>query len=449
MSAGHTKSQALWERAAKVLPRGVSSNFRYWGDYMTPMAARAKDGHLWDADGKRYIDYRLGFGPVILGHAQATVDDAVREAVNDGTIYALTTEREVRVAEKIVEMVPGVDQVRFANSGSEATMHALRVARAYTGRDVILKFEGQYHGMYDYVLFSTASSTTQTSAMGNRRSPIPVKSSSGIPRVISELIITLPFNDKEVLAYTLRQRWHEVAAIIVEPMLGNVAGLEPVDGFLNFLREQCDEYGIILIMDEVKTGFRVSKGGAQEFYGVMPDLATFAKAICNGYPVAAFGGKREVMDIIGHSVAHGGTYTANTVGMAAAEKTLEILSTTDALDQIAARGKQLQKGLSDILEAHGIPFVFTGHPSMFGVHFAESQPRDFREWAQTNYPLYNAILEELVVRGSMPDPDSREPWFFCAAHTPADIDETLNAFEESVKHVLSQNRVFLAPGGGE
>ena len=136
MSAGHTKSQALWERAAKVLPRGVSSNFRYWGDYMTPMAARAKDGHLWDADGKRYIDYRLGFGPVILGHAQATVDDAVREAVNDGTIYALTTEREVRVAEKIVEMVPGVDQVRFANSGSEATMHALRVARAYTGRGI-------------------------------------------------------------------------------------------------------------------------------------------------------------------------------------------------------------------------------------------------------------------------------------------------------------------------
>ena len=449
MSEGLTKSQALWERAAKVMPLGTSSNFRYWGDYETPVASRAQDGYLWDADGKRYIDYRLGFGPVILGHAQAVVDDAVREALNDGTIYAYTTEREVRVAEKIVEMVPGAEMVRFANSGSEATMHALRIARAYTGREVVLKFEGQYHGMYDYVLFSTASSTTQVSSMGNRRSPIPVKSSSGIPNAISNLIITLPFNDKEVLSHTLKQRWHEIAAIIVEPMLGNVGSLEPVDGFLQFLREQCDEYGIVFIMDEVKTGFRVAKGGAQELYGLKPDLATFAKSMGNGFPVAAITGRREVMSIVGHGVAHGGTYTANTVGMAAAEKVLNILSNTDALETVASRGRQLQKGLSDILESYSIPFVMTGHPSMFGVHFAESQPKDFRDWASSNYPLYNAILEELVERGSMPDPDSREPWFFCAAHTEQDIDETLNAFEESVKTVLSQNLVFTGGDGGE
>jgi glutamate-1-semialdehyde 2,1-aminomutase len=428
------KSQAMIKRAEKVIPRGVSSNFRYWGEDETPAVSRAEGAYLWDADGNRYIDFRLGYGPIILGHAHEVVDNHVREALSDGIVYAFTTEREVRVAEKIVEMCPGVDMLRFANSGSEATMHAIRVARAYTGRDKVIKFEGQYHGMYDYVLWSTAG--TEASMMGSPRSPVPVASTSGIPKVIRELIITLPFNDFETLERTVKQSWFDVACIIVEPLMGNVGSIEPQPGWLEHIRELCDEYGIVFIMDEVKTGFRVSRGGAQELFGILPDLATYAKSMGNGYPVAAFGGKHEIMDIVGRGVAHGGTYTANTVAMAAAEKTLEILSTTDALDVVAERGKQLQQGLSDILEAHSLPFVFTGHPSMFGVHLAESKPKDFRDRATTNHALYDAILEALVERGAMPEPDSLEPWFFCNAHSEQDIADTLAAFEESVKEVL-------------
>jgi glutamate-1-semialdehyde 2,1-aminomutase len=300
----------------------------------------------------------------------------------------------------------------------------------------VIKFEGQYHGMYDYVLWTTASSTDDLHALGNRRSPIPVSSSSGIPGVIRDLIITLPFNDPDTLERTVRQTWHDVACIIVEPMLGNVASIEPEDDFLQCMRNLCSEYGIVLIFDEVKTGFRTALGGAQELYGVLPDLATYAKSMGNGYPIAAFGGRREVMEIVGRGVAHAGTYTGNTVGIAAAEKVLEILTTTDALKVVAERGKQLIKGISDILEARGIPFAFTGHPSMFGVHLSDHRPKDFRDYLSGDYHTVNRILEALIERGSMPDPDSREPWFLCAAHTEQDIAETLTAFEDAVKEVM-------------
>ncbi len=422
------------KRAMKVIPLGVSSNFRYWGENETLVVSRAEGGHIWDVDGNRYIDYRLGYGPIILGHANEEVDNHVRESIADGTVYALTTEREIRVAEKMVEMVPGMDMVRFANSGTEATMHAIRLARAFTGRETVLKFEGQYHGMHDYVLWSTSGA--EAALLGNIRSPIPIPSSSGIPSAIRDLIITMPFNDFEVIEHTLKQSWFDVACIIVEPMLGNSAAIEPLPGFLEHLRKLSDEYGIVLIMDEVKTGFRVARGGAQELYDITPDLATYAKSMGNGYPVAAFGGKREIMEHVGKGVAHGGTYSGNNVAMAAAEKTLEILSTTEALEDVAERGKQLQKGISDILEAHSTPFVFTGHPSMFGVTFAENQPKDFRDWAASNHAQYDAILEGLVRRGAMPEPDSLEPWFFCRAHSQQDIDDTLTAFEDSANEVL-------------
>ena len=325
-----------------VMPLGVSSNFRYWGADETPVISRAQGGYMWDVDGNRYIDYRLGYGPNILGHANEEVDNHVRKAIGDGTVYAFTTEREIRVAEKMVEMVPGLDMVRFANSGAEATMHAIRLARAFTAREKVVKFEGQYHGMYDYVLWSTP--VAESSMLGNRRSPIPLAASSGIPDAIRSLIITLPFNDFEGIERTLKRSWFEVACIIVEPMLGNTASIEPLPGFLEHLRKLCDEYSIVLIMDEVKTGFRVAKGGAQELYGITPDLATFAKSMGNGYPVAAFGGKREIMEQVGKGIGHAGTYSGNTVSMAAAEKTLEILSTTPALEDVAERGKQLQRG---------------------------------------------------------------------------------------------------------
>ena len=430
MNLDDTQSRAMFARAAKVLPRGVSSNFRYWGEDETLVAARAKGAYLWDVDGNRYIDYRLAFGPIILGHAHEQVDASVRSAMENGIAFAMTNPYEIRVAEKIVAMCPGVEMVRFTSSGTEATMHALRTARAFTGREKVLKFEGHYHGMHDYLLWSTSPGPEN---LGARTDPIPVAASSGMPRSIRDLIISLPFNDRDLLERTLKQSWFEVAAIIVEPIMGNCAAIEPQDNFLKFIRAQCDEHGIVMIMDEVKTGFRVAKGGAQELFKVTADLATYAKSMGNGYPVAAFGGRREIMDQIGKGVAHAGTYSANVVGMAAAEAVLDILASTDALEVVASRGRALQKGIGDVLEAADLPFVITGHPSMFGFMFAGSTPREYRDWAQSDHKLYESIMANLIQRGVMPDPDSREPWFLSAAHSQEDVAETLIAFEGAVK----------------
>ncbi len=427
------KQQPLYDRSRKVFPLGVTSNFRYWGDDKTLVAKRAQGAYLWDADDNRYIDYRLGFGPAILGHGPKEVDDHVNQVMREGIIYALITEREVRVAEMMVKLCPCVDMIRFAASGAEATMHTLRVARAYTGRDKIIKFEGAYHGMYDYALWSTYPAPD---SLGNRRSPIPVQASSGIPKALHGLTITLPFNDFDLLERTFRQSWHEVAAIIVEPMLGNCASISPQPGFLELIRQLCDEYGVVFILDEVKTGFRVAPGGAQELYNIRPDLATYAKSMGAGYPVAAFGGKREIMEIIGRGVAHAGTYSGNSVGVAAAEKTLEILADGTVLARLAERGRQLQKGLSDILEARGLPFCFQGHPSMFGFLLTDREPREYRDWAASDHETYERLMFALIERGVLPDPDSREPWFLSAAHSEQDIAETLTAFEDAVKEVL-------------
>jgi glutamate-1-semialdehyde 2,1-aminomutase len=358
----------------------------------------------------------------------------VRQAVGEGVVYALSNQREIRVAEKLVAMCPALEMVRFANSGTEATMHALRLARAYTNREKVIKFEGQYHGMYDYMLFSTYA---PPATFLSRYSPVPVAASSGIPKSIHELVITLPFNDFELLERTLRHTWFDVAAIIIEPIMGNCASIEPLPGWLEFVRSKCTEYGIVMIMDEVKTGFRVAPGGAQELYGVEPDLATYAKAMGNGYPVAAFGGKRAIMSLIGRGVAHGGTYTSNVIGMAAAEAVLDILEDGEVLDTIAQRGRLLQEGLKSIFQDAGIPLLLTGHPAMFGVNITDKPLTDSRAWAKTDHALYERIMGACVKRGVMPDIDPREPWFLCYSHSEEDINETLNVVEEAVREVKS------------
>ena len=268
------KSNALQKRASKVMPLGVNSNFRFWGEGITPYMQKAKGAYLWDADGNKYIDYRMAFGPIILGHAWDEVNAKVAKEIELGTMSAMTYELEIEVAEKMVKMCPGLEMVRFACSGTEATMHALRVARAYTGRERIIKFEGMYHGFQDYTLWSTYA---PVEAYGNRRNPIPVPSSSGIPRPLNEMIVTLPFNAPDILANTLRTVGETVAAIIIEPCMGNCGAILPQKNFLQFVRRQCDKYGIVMILDEVKTGFRIANGGAQEYYRVKPDLATYAK----------------------------------------------------------------------------------------------------------------------------------------------------------------------------
>ncbi len=429
------KTKVFFERARQVMPFGVSSNFRWWGEGNDIGVARAEGAYIWDFDGNRYIDYRLGFGPVILGHGHSAVVERVSEAIKNGTIFAFTHEPEVKVAERMVEMCPGVEQVRFANSGSEATMHALRIARSHTGREKIVKFEGQYHGMHDYVLFSTASSPVP--AMGHRRSPIPAPTSSGIPKAIHSLVITLPFNDSDALEHTVKQTWGDVAGIIVEPILGNLGSIMPQPGWLENIRSLCDEYGIVMIMDEVKTGFRVAPGGAQEFFGVLADLVTYAKAMGNGFPIAAIGGRREVMDSVGPGrTALGGTYCGNVAGTAAADATLEIIAQGEALEVLEARGKALMKGISRILADAGVAHHMLGVPAMFGIALCEEEPIDYRTWASSDNELYEKIMMALVHRGAVPDPDGREPWFLCAALSEKDVEDTLNYFEDAVKAVL-------------
>jgi glutamate-1-semialdehyde 2,1-aminomutase len=427
-----SKSHALQDRAMGVMPLGVNSNFRYWGEHETPYVERAKGAHLWDVDGKKYIDYRMAFGPIILGHSYDEVDRFVIEEIQKGILFAMTGELEVKVAELIVEMCPGVDMVRLACSGTEATMHAIRVARAYTGRDLILKFEGNYHGFHDHTLWSTYA---PVEAYGNRRSPIPVPASSGIPKTMSGFIITLPFNDAEGFERVMRSYGEQIAAVITEPCQGNCAAINPQEGFLELIRRKTDEHGCVFILDEVKTGFRIANGGAQEYYGIKPDLATYAKALGNGYPIAAFGGKKEIMSIIGQGVAQGGTYTNNKPGVAGAYATLSLLKRQPILQTIEKRGKRLMDGLKEIFEENDIPVVMTGYPAMFSFSLEIDSVACQRDWVRSNRDLYLQLAGKAIEKGVMPDYDAREPWFLCYSHSDADIEETLNVYAGIVKEV--------------
>ncbi len=437
--AGETQSpRDVWfERAKAVMPWGVSSNFRYWGPDDTMVVARGKGAHLWDVNDRRYIDYRLGFGPIILGHAHPAVAQAVSEAMLDGNVFALTNVHEIRAAEAICRMA-GVDKVRFTNSGGESTMHALRIARAHTNRERFIKFEGCYHGAHDHVMWSTP--TAPLGAMGSRRSPIPVPSSSGIPNALRDRVIPLPYNDFDMLERTVRNHAGDLAAIMVEPMMGNMASIMPAKGWLECIRRLCDEHGIVMIMDEVKTGFRIAPGGAQQFFGVKADLVTYAKAMGNGFPVGAVAGTDAVMMTIEPgAVGQGGTYCGNVVSAAAASATLQVMETEPVFETINARGMALMAGFHEILNRFGVPHAITGVPALFGVIIGNGQqaaPMDFR--AATRYSddaLSHAITAGLHARGILPDPDFQEPWFLCYAHSEADVAETLAAYEAVVRTV--------------
>jgi len=432
MAIPFDKSRALQQSAQRSIPLGVNSNFRYWGEGITPYVQRAKGCYLWDVDDNRYIDYRLAFGPIILGHAYEEVNAKVHEENDKGVLFAMTSEIELKVMEKIIAMCPAIEMARLACSGTEATMHAIRVARAYTGREKVIKFEGMYHGFQDYTLFSTYA---PPEAYGNYRSPIPVPASSGIPRALNELIITLPFNDQEVLEKTLRSIGFQVAAVIAEPCMGNCGAILPLPGFLQFIREKCTEYGIVFILDEVKTGFRIANGGAQEYYGIDPDMSTYAKALGNGYPIAAFGGKRSVMEIIGRGVAQGGTYNNNKPGVAAAYATLSILQTQPILSTIAQRGQRLMDGLKKIFDEANIPVCINGYPAMFSFAVGLEKVCNQRDWNESEKDYYLRLVDAAIQRGVMPDHDPREPWFLCYMHCEPEIDETLNVMQDVVNKV--------------
>jgi glutamate-1-semialdehyde 2,1-aminomutase len=425
------QTRQWYERARKVLVNGVSSQFRYWGENDTIVIDHGEAGHLFDMDGKRYIDYQCGFGPVILGHGDPDVSGAVAEAAAEATSFAMTQRREVEAAEKVIGALRWPDAMRFTNTGTEATMHAIRLARGRTGRDVVVKFEGQYHGMHDYVLFSTAG--VPVGGLGSRFHPVPLQSSSGIPDSIRTVVRTLPFNDLELAERTFRDEGSAIAAVIVEPMLGNAFGIMPEPGFLEGLRRLCDENGSVLIFDEVKTGFRIALGGANERFGVTPDVGTYAKAMGNGFPVAAIAMRDWVADGWRSSgIAQAGTYSGNGIAAAAASATIEKLSTGEPYARIEKTGRALMEGIEKVLADRGVEGKVIGHPAMFSIFIGEGDLRDFRDTSRHNDELYDATLFGMIRRGVMPCPDALEPWFVCAAHTDEDVATTLQAFDEAL-----------------
>ncbi|MGO4122871.1 aspartate aminotransferase family protein [Inquilinus sp. YAF38] len=436
MTRSLARSNAQFRRASTRLPLGVASNFRYWGDDRTIYVKRGRGGRIWDLDDNPYVDYRLGYGPAILGYADPRVDEAARQGMDIGGVFALSTEREFTVAERIARMMPAAELVRFSNSGTEAVMAALRLARAYTGKDSYVLVEGSYHGLFDAAMWLVALDDWDPSRTD--REPAIMPYSQGVPEAVRPLVHLTPMNDANRLEDLLRRRSHEIAAMLIEPIMGNCCGITADVAYVRAVRELCDRYGVLLIIDEVKSGFRVARGGTQELMGVKADITTMAKAMANGYPIAAIGGREDIMRRYGRGVAHGGTYTAHSVALAAAERTLQILDETPALETIAAYGRRLQAGIKRVLDARGVVHCFAGHPSMGGLFFAPTPPRDYRDWKRSDYSFYDALARELHEEGVLCEPDSREPWFICEAHDDSCLADTLAGFERAVDRTLDK-----------
>ena len=431
-----TKSNAHFKRALTRLPLGVASNFRYWGEDRTIYVKRGQGGRIWDIDDNCYVDYRLGYGPAILGYADPRVDEAARKGMEVGGVFALATELEYEVADRMAKMVSSVDLVRFSNSGTEAVMAALRLARGYTGKDSYVILEGGYHGLFDAALWMTDMDQWDPEKT-NAEPPIEPYS-EGVPEVTRDLLHFTPMNDADRLESIFRKHADHIAAFLIEPIQGNCCGITADPEYVRAARQLCYKYGIILIIDEVKTGFRVAKGGVQELMGVEADICTFAKAMGNGYQIAAIGGREEIMRKFGQGVAHGGTYTAHSVALAASAKTLEILDETPVLETIADYGQRMQAGMSKILDARGIVHSFAGHPSMGGLFFAENPPESYRDWKSSDYTFYDTMAQHLHDEGVLCEPDSREPWFICEAHDHACLADTLKGFEIAVDKTIEE-----------
>ncbi len=439
-----SRSNAHFKKAKAKLPLGVSSNFRYWGDDKTIYVERGKGGRVWDIDGNEYIDYRLAYGPVILGYGDDRVDEAARQGMNVGGVFALSTELEFDVASRISKMVPAAELVRFSNSGTEAVMAALRVARAFTGKDGHVVMEGGYHGIFSEVMWYTEVEDW----VPGQGAPEVMPFGEGVPAVMKRLFHTVSMNDANALEDLLKEKHNEIGAFLIEPIMGNCCGIRADTQYMQDVREICDRYDVLLIIDEVKTGFRVAKGGVQELYGIKADLCTFAKAIGNGYPLSVVAGREDVMRHIGDGVVHGGTFTAHSVSLAAAAKTLEILDETTALADIESYGLKLQAGLSAILGRRGIAHCFSGHPALMGLFFADTAPSNYREWIHSDYAFYDALAPELHELGILVEPDSREPWFLCESHNVECLDETLDKFERAVDITLPKLEQSQAVAAG-
>jgi glutamate-1-semialdehyde 2,1-aminomutase len=416
------RQPGVMSQAHQHMPQGVAENYRYWGDERTVFVKNAKGCQITDVDGKTYVDFRLGYGPIILGYRDERVDNAVMKQIQEvGTLTGFATELDTQVVQQIKALCPQIDMVRFANSGTEAVMGAVRTARGYTKRDRIAIVEGGFHGLYDEMMWKSDIESWDPSGS---TPPAIIPFGGGIPKRTNELVDIIGLNDFEALENLFKTRAESLACVVLEPIIGNAGSIAASPEWLQKLRDLCNQNGSLLIIDEVKSGFRVAKGGAQSLYGIYADLSTYAKAMGNGYPVAAFGGREDVMKVVGShkgGVVHGGTYTANLVALSAAHATLDILSHTNALETAHRVGGEIQKVLSRVFQRAGIEHAFAGPDSMFGIHFTEKVPQTYRDWRKTNSDLYRKFAWSLIDHGLMLEPDSREPWFICEAHQHMDL----------------------------
>lgn len=428
MSQSNPRSEALFAAAQKHIPGGVNSPvraFRAVGG--TPIFfQRAKGAYMFDADGKRYIDYVMSWGPMILGHGHPAVLDAIRQQLDLALTFGTPTELEILLADKICDWVPGMEMVRMVNSGTEATMSAIRLARGYTGRDKIVKFEGCYHGHSDSLLVKAGSGAL---TMG-------VPSSPGVPASLADHTVTLSYNNIEQLKQTFADIGEQIACIIVEPVVGNMNCVPPIPGFLQALRYCCSAHGAVLIMDEVMTGFRIGAKGASDYYGIEPDLICLGKVIGGGMPVGAFGGKREIMQQIAPlgPVYQAGTLSGNPVAMAAGLATLNLISQPDFLDPLVAHTDQLVKGLRQRAAAAGIAMTSNHVGTMWGVFFSEEEHIvNYQQVMQCDTQRFAKFFHGMLEQGVYLAPASYEAGFMSAAHTDDDIQFTLDAAEKVFK----------------
>jgi len=433
-----SRSEALLHRAERVIPGGVGSSARSvragWTPY-PPFIDHGRGSRIWDADGNEYVDYLLGLGPMLLGHRPPAVTAAVTRALESlGSVFGLPYELEIEAAEKVVAAVPGVDMVRFASSGSEAVGTAVRLARACTGRPLILRFEGMYHGWLDTVYWSNHP---DVEAAGPADAPRPVVAGKGIPPALADTLVILSWNDPESFERVMRERGDQVAAVLTEPVMLNTGCILPEPGYLELLRAVTRETGSLLIFDEVITGFRLARGGAQELFGVLPDITTMAKGLGGGFPVAAIGGSDDVMAFIADGrYSHSGTYNSNVVQTAAVSATMDELAVPGLYERQRALGTRLMDGIQAIADKAGVPVRVQGLGTAFQAWFSPETIRNYRDAERyARRDLFTVWWREMLSRGVLFHPAQDENLFVSMAHTDEDVDRTLEAAEPSMAAV--------------
>lgn len=429
---GDSTSKLLFEEAKQSLAGGVGSGARR---DVPIFMERGEGSRIYDVDGNEYIDCLLALGPLILGHRPKRVIEAVIEQITErGTMYGTPHRLEREVSEKIIAAVPSAELVCFANSGSEAVLVALRLARAYTGKDKIVRFEGHYHGWTDVIAIS---SSPPLRAAGLPNAPWPVRDTTGTAELYTQLIIPLPWNAPDALEKAIKRHRHEIAAVIMEPIMGNTGCILPRPGYLEFVREITSDNDIILIFDEVITGFRVALGGAQAYYGVSPDITTMGKALGAGFPVAAVAAKRDIMDFIARGdVGQYGTYCTNPLVMSAANAALDELAQPGTYEHLFDLGESLGRGLVEVISGAGFPVVHQGVGPFFQIFFSDRPVHDYRQaMTMVHAEPYEAFHHAMRKRGVLFHPWPLENWFVSKAHTREDVAEILNRAEDAIREV--------------